>query len=516
MPDTPPMTTPPNILFILTDQHNAKVTGYNGHSHVRTPHLDRLAAAGVVCANAIAQNPICTPSRMSWLSGQYCHNHGYYGLSGPQLQGLPTILGHFRAHGYTTSAIGKIHCPAYWVEHASDVFHETCFTSIGGRSPAYAAYLEERGLTQLEDHRAFPECGARGVGANDSRPSRISFDDSQEGWIARATITFMQNATCAGQPFFAYASLPKPHSCYAPAQEFWDLYDERSLCLPPNTDYDMRLKAPHFRRSVEYWRTDKDWLLFEPRTFAAARLRKYHGYLGCISHSDHAVGQLLAYLDQAGLTDNTIVVYSSDHGEYACEHGIMEKAPGICADAVTRVPMVWRWPGHVPAGQRCNDVVETVDFTTTICAMAGVAPLETSDGHDLTPQLCGASGDPARLGVTEFPWSRSVRKGRWRLVVYAREMFPDEYPDGFGELYDVDTDPWEMHNLYFEPTHADTVTQLQRDLLLWLMATTRPVTAHDVTPDPAHPVTTAYHQSLGRDGKQNPAWFHTRNNGNYL
>ena len=93
------ITKRPNILFILSDQHNAKLLGHKGHPDVQTPNLDRMAAEGVRFDNAITQNPICTPSRVSWLSGQYCHNHGYYGLSGPNPKGLPTVLGHFRHAG---------------------------------------------------------------------------------------------------------------------------------------------------------------------------------------------------------------------------------------------------------------------------------------------------------------------------------------------------------------------------------------------------------------------------------
>ena len=106
------MTKRPNMLFILSDQHNAKVLGHKGHPDVKTPNLDRLAAQGVRFDNAITQNPICTPSRMCFLSGQYCHNHGYYGLSGPNPGGLPTIFGHFRRAGYRTAAVGKIRRPS--------------------------------------------------------------------------------------------------------------------------------------------------------------------------------------------------------------------------------------------------------------------------------------------------------------------------------------------------------------------------------------------------------------------
>ena len=145
----------------------------------------------------------------------------------------------------------------------------------------------------------------------------------------------MQDCSDSSIPFFAHISLPKPHQCYTPAREFWDLYDETGLTLPPNAEYDMKDKAPHLRWSARRWRTEQ-WQLFEPKTFEAGRLRKLHGYLGSVSHVDHAVGKLLAWLDTNDLAENTIVVYSSDHGDYACEHGIMVSWRKLRGSAPTR------------------------------------------------------------------------------------------------------------------------------------------------------------------------------------
>ncbi|NQT51726.1 sulfatase-like hydrolase/transferase, partial [bacterium] len=395
------MATQPNVLFILSDQHNAKVMGHQGHPDVQTPYLDRMAAEGVRFDAAITQNPICTPSRVSWLSGQYCHNHGYYGLSGPNPRGLPTVLGHFRRHGYRTGAIGKIHCPEHWVEMDSDVFHETCGCSVGGRSTKYAQYLEERDLTHLEDHGALQEFGRRGRQTVEGRPSKVSYRDGQEGWIVSEAQAWMAQCAAEEQPFILHVSLPKPHQCYAPAQEFWDLYDEAALTLPPNADYEMQGKAPNLIRAAAGWRKRR-WQLFEPRTFEAGRLRKLHGYLGSVTHVDHAVGELLDWVDAQGLADDTLIVYASDHGDYAAEHGIMEKAPGICSDAITRIPMIWRWTGHFQAGHVATEVVEAVDMANTLCALTGIEAMETADGRDITPMLHGEAGDAARVGVTEF------------------------------------------------------------------------------------------------------------------
>jgi len=493
----------PNVLFILSDQHNAKCLGHQGHPDVKTPHLDRLAAEGVRFENAITQNPICTPSRMCWLSGQYCHNHGYYALNGPHPGGLPTILGHFRRAGYRTGAIGKIHCPEYWVEDDCDMFHETAHCSIGGRSAAYAQHLKERGLTDLEDHEGLREFGDRGRQTVEGRPSKVSYRDGQEGWIARTSMDFMAECQKDERPFFLHVSLPKPHQCYTPAQEFWDLYDEGRLTLPPNADYDMQGKAPHLRRAADHWRNGS-WQLFEPKTFEAGRLRKFHGYLGNISHVDHAVGELLDFLQEAGLEQETIVVYSSDHGDYACEHGILEKAPGICADAITRIPYLWRWPGRFPAGHRSDALVETVDMATTLCMLAGVDPLETSDGKDISSLLAGGAVAVRAVAVTEFAWSKSVRKGDWRLVFYPQAMFAAEHPDGFGELYNLREDPWEMRNLYFDPAQAGRVRELERDLAEWLVTTTRPRTVLPCLRFEGPQAVTRYRNTVNADGKISP------------
>ncbi|MHC4873646.1 MAG: sulfatase family protein [Planctomycetota bacterium] len=465
----------PNILFILSDQHNAKCLSHKDHPNVKTPGLDRLAAEGVSFENAIVQNPICTPSRTSFLSGQYCHNHGYYGLDGANPGGLPTMLGHFKNFGYKTAAIGKIHCPEYWVEDDCDVFHETCDCSIGGRSKEYTAFLEEHDAVNREDHLTLPEFPEMKGQSVDGRPSLATYEESQEGWSVQKSISFMKDCNDSNEPFFVHVSLPKPHQCYTPAQEFWDLYKQDELVLPPNADYDLEGKSPTMKKMVEGYKT-KQWQAFEPKTYEAGRLRKLHGYLGNISHVDHAVGELLDWLDKSGLSENTIVVYSADHGDYACEHGLMEKAPGICSDAVTRVPFLMRVPGVSKAGHTVSEIIESVDLAPTLVSLAGIEEFGTADGKDLTHLLKGEKGEVHKIGVTEFAWSKSIRKGNFRLVFYAREMFEKEYPDGFGELYNLEADPWEMKNLYFEEEYQDKVNELRSDLLDWLVTSTRPTT----------------------------------------
>ena len=518
--------TQPNILFIVADQHNAKALGHKGHPDARTPHLDRMAGEGCRFENAITQNPICTPSRVSFLSGQYPHNHGYYSLSGPNPGGLPNIFGHFRAAGYFTAAMGKIHCPEYWVEDGCDVFHESNSWQAGsvvGRSAAYTRFLRERGVEALEDHILLPEFGERGRQSVESRPSPLAFDESQEGWLANTAIDTMKQASQRGQPFLLHISFPRPHQCTTPCQEFWDLYDQEALSLPPNANYDLASakKAPHMIASAKRWR-ESEWQLFEPKTFEAGRRRKLHGYLGAVSQVDAAVGQLLDYLRETGQAENTIVVYSSDHGDYATEHGIMEKAPGICSDAITRVPLIWWAPGRINAGGVADEIVELVDISNTLCSLAGIDRMETSDGRDISGLLAGEQSSENRIGLTEFAWSKSIRKGQYRLVHYPRAMFPDEYPDGFGELYDLKSDPWEMRNRYFDSDYKHIVDELRSDLLEWLITSTRPRTVSGVnsarfdTPELNPQRIQRYQTVVNLDGKIMPALMHSAKNKNYI
>ncbi|MCD6351936.1 MAG: sulfatase-like hydrolase/transferase [Armatimonadetes bacterium] len=510
------MSSQPNVLFIISDQHNAKVLGHAGHPTVRTPNLDRLAAEGVRFTRAISQSPICTPARVSYFSGQYVHNHGYYGLGGPNPEGLPTMLGHFRRFGYRTAAVGKIHCPEYWVEDDCDFFREVCDCSIGGCGE-YTAHLAERGLLDKRDDLAYPEFGPRGRQSCDARPSEIPYEDSPEGWVVRQVMHFMGRCADEGKPFIVQASLPKPHQIYSPAKEFWEMYDEDDLVLPPNADYDMAAagKAPHLRAAAERWRKG-EWALFEPRTFEAARLRKLHGYLGCVSHMDHAVGELLDWLDDAGLAEDTIVIYCADHGDYACEHGNMEKAPGICSDAITRVPFLWRWPGHFAAGHVVEQIVEQVDLPTTLCALCDLEPMETSDGADLSELLAGGHEPVHHVGVTEFAWSKSLRRDNYRLVYYPPQMFPDQYPDGFGELYDLEADPWEMKNLYLDPDYADLACELRGELLDWLVTTSRPGTVLPMPPLEGWQFRHRHGASVNSDNKFSPRWLRHLRGKNYL
>jgi arylsulfatase len=458
-----------NIIQLISDQHMARLMGCEGDSTVITPHMDRLAREGVRFANAYTQNPICTPSRTSILSGQYCHNHGYYGLGGHVPQSLPSFLGHFKRAGYRTAALGKIHVPdhpADWAQADCDYFGE--FMQVRPNSN-FKTHARAQGYFDDIDHERIPE--SPGKQQWDARPSRITFEQSVEGFTVAEAIRFMEDAERRGQKFCMQISFFRPHQCYTPDQRFWDMYEGR-LGLPPMLNQDASHRPPHFQKMHRDFKNMKGF--FKPDDFESFASRLWRGYLACITHVDHAIGQVLDYLDRTGRSNDTAVVYHSDHGAYSGMYGIGEKAPGICSDAVCRVPMLWRVPGVTRAGHVSRHFAENIDLATTFAALAGAGPFTTGDGVDLTPLLRGEEKPLRQVAVTENPWSKSIRWDRWRFVHYQPGMFDGQ---DVGELYDLSNDPDETRNLYSVAEHLPIVEKSRRLLLEWLIGSTRIATA---------------------------------------
>ena len=291
----------------------------NGHRQVRTPHLDALARRGVNFTRAFVQNPICTPSRMCYLSGQYAHNHGVFGLTGNERvpAGLPSLFSVFRAAGYRTGIVGHVHVAASWLQPHCDQYRDLHDESRPGDTP-YDRYLKAKGLLQLRDDEAY-----RGRSQIlDACASELAFEDTHEGYCLQSLSDFLAELP-AEQPFLYQLDPLHPHQNYLPARPFWELYDGVELELPPSADEDLSSKPPHQQRLLERHH-NYDWV-FEPRTYEAGRRRKLQGYYGCISQVDHLVGLALQRLQELGRADNTIVVYCSDHGDFALEHGFPGK-----------------------------------------------------------------------------------------------------------------------------------------------------------------------------------------------
>ena len=241
-----------NVVHVIADQHQAACTGYEGHPQAITPNLNRLAASGVRFTRGYTQNPICTPSRTSILSGQYCHNHGYYGLMG-RLR--PTIFPAFsRIFAATDTrrrrsekSTRRTNLRIGWQSTATSL--GDCYRYYAKPpclSEEYTGYLKELGLLEKEDSVALPEFpGAQQL---EGRPSNLPYEHSVEGWTVKKAIQFMDS--CGSQPFCVQVSLPRPHENFTPDKRFWDMYPD-DLALPPTLYNDASHRPPHFQRMVQ-------------------------------------------------------------------------------------------------------------------------------------------------------------------------------------------------------------------------------------------------------------------------
>jgi arylsulfatase A-like enzyme len=283
-----------------------------------------------------------------------------------------------------------------------------------------------------------------------------------------------------------------------PQKKFWDLYPA-DLELPATFEQDPSHRPPHFQAMWQAFR-QREWEFAAPGdTWVDGARRAWRGTLACVSQIDDVIGHLLRGLEERSLLENTVLAYHSDHGCYHGIHGIEEKAPGICSDAVCRVPLILAGPGVKTAGQACASSVENIDVGPTLAALAGLPPMDWTDGTDLSPILRGETEAVKEIAVTENPWSKALRWGNWRFVYYPPELFEGEVT---GELYNLAKDPDETRNLYNDPGHRSIVETCRERLLRWIVQSRRVVTAHPPFHSERQPGALKTHQryNLALDG----------------
>lgn len=459
---------PLNVLHIVVDQHHASWLGCAGHPHCLTPHIDQLAKEGQRWTNHHAPAILSTPSRISLLSGQYCLNHGYYGINGQAPDHLPSLFSHFKQAGYRTAGIGKLHLPndpKVWSAEHLDLLADTKDGFHFGEPSAYGLYLEKHGVAELDDHRGMKELAGE-QRQWEGRPSTIPLEHCVEAWISKQALAFLD--TVDDQPFYAHLSYPRPHHCLTPDQKFWDMIPE-DVPLPETFGSDLSGRPAHFQERAAEHARDIQWSS-EPKTYQAGAQRAWRATLALVAQNDHFIGQVIEGLKERGLYDNTIILFHADHGAYHGEYGILEKAPGINSDAICRVPMVWRVPGFERTGP-CAAPASHVDIGPTLAELTETGTIPTADGISLQSIMQQSESVATdRPIVTECPMTKSILQGPWRLVHTHRKMH-----DGrdVGELYNMEQDPHEYHNLYHDPEHQGIVIELRRRLLEWMTETRR-------------------------------------------
>ncbi len=464
----------PNVLWLMVDEMRADAMGCAGHPMVKTPHLDKLAREGARFANAYTVSSVCTPSRASLFTGRYAHVHGAYENNVGANPGeifLPSILKHY---GYTTGIAGKLH---FTPEQYSYGFDRFWSYKDEGPTPAegYEAYLERKHGSEdkwpiVPGTCPFP----KDVLGKDLGIFRYPEADFETNWLADRAVEFMTAQRGKAQPWFMFTSFTKPHSPSVEPERYYKMYDPAAVPvfkLPPN--------ATEVRNSSK----DRQWKRLHIDNVEIQRAMTAE-YFGAITHVDDQVGRILGELDRLGMADNTLVIFTADHGNMLGQHGYWFK--GVMYDGASRVPLILRPPRaqRGKAGHVENQVTESVDVFTTVLESAGISIPAGVQGTSLSGLMHGRERGWKNRVHSQTPHRNNamVRAGRWKLIDNSLDL------TGPAELYDMETDPAEERNLIAEAKHQKLIADLKESLKKWRAEKPPPIRIEGMPmPDYAQP-----------------------------
>jgi arylsulfatase A-like enzyme len=417
----------PNVLLLFADDQRADTIGAWGNAHIRTPNLDRLVARGCsfrgnYCFGSNS-GAVCVPSRAMLMSGRTWFDVGR------DLEGVNLLPESLREEGYATFATGKWH---------------------NGEPSLVRAFPDARSvfLGGMADHTKVPVADVRDGEVSNRRVAE-KFSSEQ---FADAAIDFLGSRRDDDPPFFCYVAFTAPHDPRNPPEAYREVYYKDRPPLPANF-----LPQHPFDNGMTKGGRDENLARY-PRTrdVISDQLCEYYGL---ITHLDEQVGRILAALEKSGQADNTVVIYTADHGLAMGSHGLLGKQS--LYEHSMRSPLVIAGPG-IPAGRSTEAFTYLFDLVPTICALAGVTPPEKVAGEDLRPLWEGKGGKEQIRDSVFLPFSdlmRAVRDRRWKLIVYPRI---DHL-----QLFDLVEDPDERHDLAPLPEHAAQVERLTALMASW-------------------------------------------------
>ncbi len=446
------VTEPPNILLLFTDQQRADALGCSGNPFIRTPNLDRLAGEGIRFTQAVTTTPVCIASRYSLLTGLRMREHHWVANAstpGPRPE-LPTVMTLLGAAGYRTHGIGKFHFQPTGRHHG---FHRMELMEEIPRYRAdddYLCYLQAHGYGHLREVH-----GVRNLLYQQPQTTVIPEEHVGSAWVADRSIAFLREhaALRRGRPFFLWSSWIAPHPPWNVPESFREAYDAEALPLPVYLDRPDEDLSPERRAA----RASGDGAERSPARLRAIKAR----YYAQVSLVDKGVGRILAELERLGLAENTLVLFASDHGEMLGDHGLWQKSSPY--EPAVRVPFLLRWPARVRGGQVSDDLVSLLDVLPTCLDAAGVAypgPHEVAGAS-----LLSAEGRQSAAQREALVLDLGLGQQRWlcwreRAVKYAVWL-----GSGKRELYDLQQDPHERHNLVED--RPDQAAALERRLVEW-------------------------------------------------
>ncbi len=440
LPSVLPAADRPNILFIIADDLTDTALGCYGNTVCQTPNLDRLAAQSVRFTRAYCQGTYCGPSRASFLSGYYPHATGVQGYLSPReaIGDRATWPQHFKNAGYHTARVSKIFHMGVpgGIEEGSDGADDPLSWSERFNSPGPEWRAPGRGET-LEKN---PDGRKPVMGGNTFVVVAADGDDDvhSDGKTAAKACELL--TTPRREPFFLAVGFVRPHVPFVAPKKYFDRYPPESMVLPEKVpgDWDDIPKP-----GINY-KTSVNMQMDETRQKKALA-----GYYAAVSYMDAQVGRVLDALERSGQADNTIVIFTSDHGYHLGEHDFWAKVS--LHDESARVPLLIRAPGMKP-GVR-NALVELIDLFPTTAKLCGLEVPARLQGRDLATVFADpkAAVRDAAFSVAGTSKGLLLRDERWAFLQYGEDA------RGGVELYDMQTDPRQIHNLAVLPEHADRV-----------------------------------------------------------
>jgi arylsulfatase len=433
-----------NVLLITADQMRFDAIAAHGNPYIRTPNLDRLVASGVTFRRAYAESPVCVPARAGLLTGRLPHRNGVYHNGTPLIDGTPTVVRSLAAAGYHTQAIGKMHFTPVRASHG--------FESMWLSEEIPASADEDEYLTDLLaagiDHVLEPH-GVRHELYYSPQPSQLPADLHTTGWTGRRTADFLTGI--GDRPFFCWTSFIKPHPPFDPPAPYYLWYDPLEMPDPVRDPRELDRLDYHVHRQhrVKWTRPDLD--LDRIRV-----MRAY--YYACVSHLDAEIGRILDTLESTGLRENTLVVFTADHGEYLGDHWSFGKRG--YHDAAARIPLVLSRPGRIPQGLGADALTGLTDLAPTLLAATGVgaAGLEP-DGYDLLPVATGSASSVRDVLLGQF----HVGAQALYCAMDASYKYVYSAADHRETMYEVGSD--ETRDLSSEPRHRGDLLRLRGALL---------------------------------------------------
>ena len=495
------MSTPPNVLWIMADQLRFDYLSCYGHPHLHTPHIDALAARGVRFTNAYVQSPVCGPSRMSAYTGRYVRSHGSTWNGMPLRVGEPTLGDHLRAAGARAVLVGKTHMAAdlegmAWLgidpKSQIGVARSECgfdpFERDDGLHPdsarqnwsAYDDYLVAHGFASDNPWHDFANSGLDADGQrlsawllkNSRLAANVPEEHSETAYMTDRAMDFMRQAQADGRPWMCHLSYIKPHWPYIVPAPYHDMYDASHIVPPVRNGAEFDTDHPLLRAYLDA-RVCKSFSRDEVRETVIP------AYMGLIKQLDDNLGRLFAWMQAQGLAENTIIAFTSDHGDYMGDHWMGDK--DFYHEMAVKVPLIIADPrpeADATRGQASDALVEMIDLAPTFMAALGAgAKPHIIEGRDLTPILHGQDGFSRRYVISEhdYHWSEMARAlGQPQEDAHTKMIFDGRWKyircEGFRPvMFDLATDPDELTDIGASdlPEHQQVRARMEAALLQW-------------------------------------------------